>query len=123
MFRKTSFAAVWIAILLFAFTPFGETGNVTVKPFGVILFNFDHNTDNTAPEHTPVLAVPGDKSATTLTAGQSRFGLYFKSKKDFLHADVKGKVEIDFFRVGSDSTADGDLLNVPRFLYAWAQLD
>ncbi len=90
---------------------------LTVQPYGFIKLDMSYDSDLMSAGNFARWANPntGDAIPTTnITANQSRFGVNINK------GDISGKVEIDFYGVGSAENKGGVLL---RKAYAEAKLD
>ena len=124
MKKKIGITLVSGLAFLVAFSVLAGAGKVTVKPYGFILFNIQYNTEDVQPFDVPVMAPIGDGDGTTnMFARQSRFGLYVKSNDEVGGADLKGKIELDFWGLRSNSSTNFVHQSAPRLRLAYGTLD
>ena len=90
---------------------------LTIKPYGFFKFDMSYDSDLMSAGNFARWANPNSDDAiptTNMTAKQSRFGMNISK------GDINGKVEIDFYGVGSAENKGGVLL---RKAYAEAKFE
>ena len=88
---------------------------LTIQPYGLFKLDMSYDSDLMSAGNFARWAVPNSSDAiptTSITAKQSRFGMNIKK------GDISGKVEIDFYGVGSAENKGGVLF---RKAYAEAK--
>ena len=88
---------------------------LTIQPYGFFKFDMSYDSDLMSAGNFARWATPNSSEAiptTSITAKQSRFGMNIKK------GDISGKVEIDFYGVGSAENKGGVLF---RKAYAEAK--
>ncbi len=90
---------------------------LTIQPYGFFKLDMSHDSDLMSVGNFARWVIPNSNDAiptTNITANQSRFGF------NVIKGDISGKVEIDFYGVGSAENKGGVLL---RKAYAEAKLE
>ena len=95
-----------------------KKNQLTIQPYGFFKFDMSYDSDLMSAGNFARWALPNSSDnaipTTNMTAKQSRFGININK------GDISGKIEIDFYGVGSAENKGGVLL---RKAYAEAKLE